>query len=48
LVDSADRALIEAAARGREFGGLRPIKDELPERIGYDSIRLVVANLRRR
>jgi ATP-dependent DNA helicase RecQ len=47
LVDAADRALIEAAARKCGIGGLSPIKQELPERIGYDRIRLVVARLRR-
>lgn len=47
LVDAADRALIEAAVPESGIEGLRPIKEKLPERIGYDSIRLVVANLRR-
>jgi Helix-turn-helix domain/RQC domain/RecQ zinc-binding len=48
LVDDGDRALIEAAAAKCGLERLRPIKDELPERIGYDSIRFVVADLRRR
>jgi ATP-dependent DNA helicase RecQ len=48
LVDDEDRALIEAAAAKRGLERLRPIKDELPDRIGYDSIRFVVADLRRR
>ncbi len=48
LVDSADRALIEAAAGRCGLEGLRPIKDELPERIEYGAIRLVVAALKRR
>jgi ATP-dependent DNA helicase RecQ len=48
LVDDRDRALIEDAAAKCGLERLRPIKDELPERIGYDSIRFVVADLRRR
>lgn len=47
LVDDEDRALIEAAAAKRGLEGLRPIKDELPERIEYGAIRLVVAKLKR-
>jgi ATP-dependent DNA helicase RecQ len=48
LVDDRDRALIEDAAAKCGLERLRPIKDELPERIGYDSIRFVVADLKRR
>jgi ATP-dependent DNA helicase RecQ len=47
LVDPADRALIEPVALRCGLEGLRPIKDELPERIEYGAIRLVVAALRR-
>jgi superfamily II DNA helicase RecQ len=47
LVDDADRALIESAARKRGLDRLRPIRDELPERIGYTAIRFVVADLKR-
>ncbi|MGH9844539.1 MAG: RecQ family ATP-dependent DNA helicase [Blastocatellia bacterium] len=47
LVTAADRALIEAAARKCGLGALSPIKQELPEQIGYDKIRLVVAVKRR-
>src|SRR5262249_27921339 len=35
LVDDEDRALIEAAATKCGIDRLRPIKDELPDRIGY-------------
>ena len=48
LVDDRDRALIEDATAKCGLERLRPIKDELPERIGYDSIRFVVADLKRR
>jgi ATP-dependent DNA helicase RecQ len=48
LVDDEDRALIEAAAAKCGLEGLRPIKDELPEWIGYPAIRFVVADLKRR
>jgi ATP-dependent DNA helicase RecQ len=48
LVDDRDRALIEDAAAKCGLERLRPIKDELPDRIGYDSIRFVVADLKRR
>jgi len=48
LVEDEDRALIEAAAAKRGLERLRPIKDELPDRIGYGAIRFVVADLRRR
>jgi ATP-dependent DNA helicase RecQ len=48
LVEDRDRALIEDAAAKCGLERLRPIKDELPERIGYDSIRFVVADLKRR
>jgi len=48
LVDDEGRALIEAAAAKVGLERLRPIKDELPERIGYDAIRFVVADLKRR
>jgi len=48
LVDADERALIEAAAAKRGLEGLRPIKDELPEWIGYAAIRFVVADLKRR
>jgi ATP-dependent DNA helicase RecQ len=48
LVDDQDRALIEAAAAQVGIDGLRPIKDRLPERVGYAAIRLVVADIKRR
>jgi ATP-dependent DNA helicase RecQ len=48
LVDDQDRALIEAAAAQVGLDGLRPIKDRLPERVGYAAIRLVVAAIKRR
>jgi superfamily II DNA helicase RecQ len=48
LVDDERRALIEAAASKCGLERLRPIKDELPEGIGYDAIRFVVADLKRR
>jgi ATP-dependent DNA helicase RecQ len=48
LVDDEDRALIEAAAARVGIEGLRPIKDELPEWIGYAAIRFVVADIKRR
>ncbi len=48
LVEAPDRALIEAAAKRCGLAGLRPIKDELPERIEYSAIRIVVAALRRK
>lgn len=46
LIDAADRKLIETAARQCGIGPLKPIKEALPERIGYGEIRLVVAALR--
>ena len=48
LVDDQDRALIEAAAAKAGLDGLRPIKDQLPERIAYGPIRFVVADIKRR
>jgi superfamily II DNA helicase RecQ len=48
LVDDDDRALIEAAAAKCGIDRLRPIKDELPDRIEYGPIRFVVADLKRR
>ena len=48
LVSDADRALIEGAAKICGLERLRPIRDELPERIDYTAIRFVVADLRRR
>ncbi|MBO0726022.1 MAG: RecQ family ATP-dependent DNA helicase, partial [Blastocatellia bacterium] len=48
LVNDEDRALIEAAASKAGLEGLRPIKDQLPERIGYAAIRLVIADIKRR
>jgi ATP-dependent DNA helicase RecQ len=48
LVDDEDRSLIEAAAAKCGLDRLRPIKDELPDRIGYSPIRFVVADLKRR
>ena len=48
LVDDQDRALIEAAAAQVGLDALRPIKDQLPEGIGYAAIRLVVAGIKRR
>ena len=48
LVDDQDCALIEAAAAQVGLDALRPIKDQLPERIGYAAIRLVVAGIKRR
>jgi uncharacterized protein YpbB len=47
LVNPEDRALIEAAAARVGLQSLRPIKDELPDHIGYSAIRLVVAHLKR-
>jgi len=47
LVDGEDLALIEAAAAKCGLERLRPIKDELPDRIGYGAIRFVVARLKR-
>jgi ATP-dependent DNA helicase RecQ len=47
LVNDADRALIEAAADRLGLERLRPIREELPERIGYTAIRFVVADLKR-
>ncbi|HEU0175767.1 MAG TPA: ATP-dependent DNA helicase RecQ [Blastocatellia bacterium] len=47
LVDDEDLALIEAAVAKVGLEGLRPIKDQLPERIEYGAIRLVVARLKR-
>ena len=46
LVSDEDRALIEQAAEKCGLQYLRPIKDELPERIGYSQIRFVVSALR--
>jgi ATP-dependent DNA helicase RecQ len=49
LVDDQDRALIKAAAEKAGLArleGLRPIKDQLPERIGYSAIRFVVADIK--
>jgi ATP-dependent DNA helicase RecQ len=46
LVDDQDRALIKAAAAKAGLDGLRPIKDQLPERIGYSAIRFVVADIK--
>jgi ATP-dependent DNA helicase RecQ len=48
LVADEDRALIEAAAAKAGLDGLRPIKDQLPERIAYAAIRFVVADIKRR
>src|SRR5262245_20385313 len=48
LVDDEDLALIEAAASKCGLERLRPIKDELPEWIGYGPIRFVGAHLKRR
>ncbi|HZF41538.1 MAG TPA: RecQ family ATP-dependent DNA helicase [Blastocatellia bacterium] len=48
FVDDEDRALIEASAAQVGLEGLRPIKDQLPERIGYNAIRLVIAMLKYR
>ncbi|HEY8460731.1 MAG TPA: RecQ family ATP-dependent DNA helicase [Blastocatellia bacterium] len=48
LVDEKDRALIETAAAKAGIEGVRPIKDQLPERIGYGAIRFVVADIKRR
>lgn len=47
LLAAEDRQLIEEAARQHGLEGLKPIKEALPERISYGSIRLVVATLRR-
>jgi ATP-dependent DNA helicase RecQ len=47
LVNAADRVLIEAAARKVGLNALSPVKQALPEVIGYDQIRLVVAAMRR-
>jgi ATP-dependent DNA helicase RecQ len=48
LVDDDDRALIEVAAAKCGLERLRPIRDELPDRIGYAPIRFVVADIKRR
>jgi ATP-dependent DNA helicase RecQ len=48
LVDDDDRALIEVAAAKCGLERLRPIRDELPDRIGYGPIRFVVADIKRR
>jgi superfamily II DNA helicase RecQ len=48
FLDDQDRALIEAAAAKAGLDGLRPIKDQLPERIAYGPIRFVVADIKRR
>ncbi len=47
LVDPADRALIEEAAKRCGLERLRPIKDELPEDIEYGAIRFVIAAIKR-
>lgn len=46
FVSEVDRALIESAAREHGLEKLRPIKDAVPESIGYTEIRFVVAALR--
>ncbi|MBI1760621.1 MAG: RecQ family ATP-dependent DNA helicase [Acidobacteria bacterium] len=46
FVNEVDRALIESAAREHGLEKLRPIKDAVPESIGYTEIRFVVAALR--
>jgi superfamily II DNA or RNA helicase len=48
FVSQVDRVLIESAAQEHGLAFLRPLKDALPESIGYTEIRLVVAELRRR
>src|SRR5262247_2206730 len=48
LVDDDDRTLIEVAAAKCGLERLRPIRDELPDRIGYGPIRFVVADIKRR
>jgi ATP-dependent DNA helicase RecQ len=48
FVSPAERSLIEAAAKVSGFDALRPIKDQLPDQISYNEIRLVVAGLRYR
>lgn len=48
FVNEADRVLIERAASEYGLEKLRPLKDALPERIGYPEIRFVVAVLRAR
>ena len=46
FVTAADRVLIENAAREHGLDKLRPLKDAVPESIGYTQIRFVVAALR--
>jgi ATP-dependent DNA helicase RecQ len=46
FVNEVDRALIESAAREHGLEKLRPIKDAVPESIGYTEIRFVVATMR--
>ncbi len=48
LIDPAEQALIEAAARQVGTERLTPIKEALPERISYDQIRLVLARMKAR
>ncbi len=48
FVNAVDRVLIESAASEHGLDKLRPLKDVLPESIGYTEIRLVVAALRAR
>jgi ATP-dependent DNA helicase RecQ len=47
LIDPEDRKLIETAALRCGLEKLKPIKEELPERIGYGEIKIVVAGLRK-
>jgi ATP-dependent DNA helicase RecQ len=46
FVNDVERALIVSAAQAHGLEKLRPLKDALPESIGYREIRLVVAALR--
>ncbi len=48
FVNPVDRRLIEAAAEHCGLERLKPIKEELPERIDYAAVRIVVAALRRK
>jgi ATP-dependent DNA helicase RecQ len=47
LIDPEDRKLIEAAASRCGLEKLKPIKEVLPDRIGYGEIKIVVAGLRK-
>jgi hypothetical protein len=46
FVSPVNRTLIEAAVQTHGLAFLRPIKDAVPESIGYTEIRMVVAALK--